>query len=348
MPGGHPHTNWLPRLQQNEDIQSKMNTEGFQSQVLGRIANPLVTKVATCVRIAHLPPVVEMAERLGTGLQIRLTRVQIPLSTPPTVGWPSGKAPVLKTEILREPGCVGSIPTPTAKTAGRCVMATHLASNQASGVRFSRPAPLCPVSAVGQRVSFRNSRSQVRILYGMPCPVSSGDLERQATNLEVGGSNPSQGTNESLAQLEEQPAFNRQVDGSTPSGLTIVGLLAQLVERLSYKEDVGGSIPSEPTIRVLSSMGEHLPCKQGDAGSSPVGSTTSRSPVSSVDVEQRASTSQVAGSNPAPGATITRTVRRRTNALLAERLKAPGCRPGSPLGTRWFESITTHHRHRRT
>lgn len=31
-----------------------------------------------------------------------------------------------------------------------------------------------------------------------------------------------------------------------------------------------------------------------------------------------------------------------SNARMAERPKAPGCKPGSPLGTRWFESICAH------
>lgn len=104
----------------------------------------------------------------------------------------------------------------------------------------------------------------------------------------------------SLAQLEERLPCKQRVAGSIPAtGSTSGGCLAQLAERRSYKARVGSSRLSAPTthhvaewlctglqIRLcgfdsrrgvhaggVAQLGEHLPCKQEVAGSTPVAST---------------------------------------------------------------------------
>lgn len=54
-------------------------------------------------KLVHLP-----------ALEAGLLRVRISPRAPFTDGWQSGNAPVLKTEMVSEPGRVGSIPTPSA------------------------------------------------------------------------------------------------------------------------------------------------------------------------------------------------------------------------------------------
>jgi hypothetical protein len=56
----------------------------------------------------------------------------------------------------------------------------------------------------------------------------------------------------SLAQLAEQPALNRQVEGSTPSRSTNIalstdGCVAQWLEQPAFNRQVEGSRPSAPT-----------------------------------------------------------------------------------------------------
>lgn len=72
-------------------------------------------------KLVHLP-----------ALEAGLLRVRISPRAPNTDGWQSGNAPVLKTEMVSEPGRVGSIPTPSA---------TRKVARAAMG-RLAKPQPV--------------------------------------------------------------------------------------------------------------------------------------------------------------------------------------------------------------